>query len=1187
MKRILFSAFLVLFFGIQLFTQTTEHYLQITVNNRSDLEILTRMVSIDNINGNEVIAYANGKELEKLKTTHFKFVELEHPSVKASRAITMATTVAEMSNWDRYPTYSVYNQLMVKFTNDYPNLCKLDTVGTSISNRNILVLNISADINTPQPKPEVLFSSTIHGDETTGWILCLRLADYLLSNYGTNNRITNMLNSISIFIAPNTNPDGTYRPNDNSITNATRSNNNGADLNRDYPDPRIGQNTPWQKETKVMMDYAGTRNFILGINYHGGAEVANYPWDTWASYSKTHADNNWFYQISLQYANLAKANGPSDYFTSVHNSGVTNGGDWYVITGGRQDYMNYWHNCREITLEVSNTKMVQSEQLPNFWNYNREAMLAYIENANYGIRGIVTDTDGAPVNAKITVVGHDKDNSHVFSNPQFGNYYRMIQPGTYNLLFESYGYVSQTVTGVVAQQNNTTIVNVTMYKPTPCIISGVVVNAQTGFPEPNVKIEVKNTPITPIFTDETGNFSLEIVSGQYQIVFSKNSFANNIQSVVINNDIDDMMITLQLFDGIDFENNVVPSGFSFSGNMPWYITNTQSYEGARSIRSGNITHSQSSTMTYTFNAPTGGQVSFYAKVSSEANYDFLKFYIDNVEKGRWSGEVDWTEFSYDITAGNHTLRWTYEKDFSVSNGSDAAFVDLISVPKLNQNAVPYINPRSIKIDTEELTDESKIEMWNVGNSVMNYSVSVENQADNLWLSVTDNSGSLAANQNTNIMVMYDFNGLLSGLYVTNLLIDVIDSVIVIPVEINFIMQNGGFPLITPKSIDIETEEIIGEFVISMKNIGNEPFNYSIYIDDQTDNWLLFSDVQDVLESEQQEDFIFIYDFTDFLYGIYTAELKIDVIDSIITVPVSINYLEKLFGIPEITPLYIDIETEEVSGEFIVTMKNIGNEQFSYNFYIDEQTQNWLIFTDIQGILEPEQEQDFTFIYDFTEFLYGLYSAELKIDVNDSIIIVPVSINYLEKKVGIPLVTPLYIEIETEEIEGNFVVTMQNIGNKAFSYSAAIEPEHLGEWLWVTYPDSELEPGETMGFNLFYNFTSMDWNHLYIATLNIDVNDSIISIPISINYIENILLPNVNQFVIYPNPTSGELRITNYELKEIGEVQIFDVFGRNVYTPVETGRAPSLQMDISGLPAGIYFLRLQTEKGFTTHKIIKQ
>ncbi len=75
-----------------------------------------------------------------------------------------------------------------------------------------------------------------------------------------------------------------------------------------------------------------------------------------------------------------------------------------------------------------------------------------------------------------------------------------------------------------------------------------------------------------------------------------------------------------------------------------------------------------------------GDVAFYRKVSSESGSDYLKFYIDRVKQGEWSGEQDWVEVSYPVTAGIRTFEWTYSKDGSASNGDDTAWIDDIVFP---------------------------------------------------------------------------------------------------------------------------------------------------------------------------------------------------------------------------------------------------------------------------------------------------------------------------------------------------------------------------------------------------------------------------------------------------------------------------------------------------------------------------
>lgn len=124
----------------------------------------------------------------------------------------------------------------------------------------------------------------------------------------------------------------------------------------------------------------------------------------------------------------------------------------------------------------------------------------------------------------------------------------------------------------------------------------------------------------------------------------------------------------------------MPAGWTTNppgSNAPWTVATDSTHSGAYSLKSGVISHSQQSTLTHTatFNS---GTVSFARRVSSESSWDFLRFYIDGVQQGSWSGEVGWSVVSYPISAGTHELKWEYKKDDSVSSGSDAAWIDSYS-----------------------------------------------------------------------------------------------------------------------------------------------------------------------------------------------------------------------------------------------------------------------------------------------------------------------------------------------------------------------------------------------------------------------------------------------------------------------------------------------------------------------------
>ncbi len=124
--------------------------------------------------------------------------------------------------------------------------------------------------------------------------------------------------------------------------------------------------------------------------------------------------------------------------------------------------------------------------------------------------------------------------------------------------------------------------------------------------------------------------------------------------------------------------------WNFSGDANWITTNSNVYQGNYSAVNSDIDDSQSASLKITVDILTDGEISFYKKVSSEEFYDFLNFYIDGSEQDSWSGEVNWSQQTYNISAGEHTFKWTYEKDIYVSNGSDCAWLDNIVFPPFGE-----------------------------------------------------------------------------------------------------------------------------------------------------------------------------------------------------------------------------------------------------------------------------------------------------------------------------------------------------------------------------------------------------------------------------------------------------------------------------------------------------------------------
>jgi murein tripeptide amidase MpaA len=447
------------------FKQNVEVYFKFHFDSKDELNNLSKMISIDKVKEDTAFAYANEKQYNKFINAGYEIKILTAPG--KLMVPKMSDDPKSILDWNVYPTYDAYVAMMNQFAADYPDICQLVDAGNTVQGRKILFVKISDNVSQREAEPQFMFSSSMHGDETTGYVLMLRLIDTLLTSYGTDTRLTNLINNDEIWINPLANPDGTYHGGNGTVYGSTRYNANGVDINRNFPDPADGPHPDgnvWQPETIAMKTLAENNNFILSANFHGGSEVVNYPWDTW---SRLHPDNTWWMLISHLYADTAQTNSPSGYMSDF-NDGITNGYAWYRVAGGRQDFFTYFHHGREVTIEISNTKLVSASLLPAYWYYNKESFLDYMENTYYGIRGIVTDTSGNPVKSKIEIASHDFDNSEVYSDSITGAYYRMIASGTYALTFSADNYLPQTISNVQAINFQSTVLNVELIpNPTP------------------------------------------------------------------------------------------------------------------------------------------------------------------------------------------------------------------------------------------------------------------------------------------------------------------------------------------------------------------------------------------------------------------------------------------------------------------------------------------------------------------------------------------------------------------------------------------------------------------------------------------------------------------------------------------------------------------------------------------------
>ncbi|MFO7862956.1 MAG: T9SS type A sorting domain-containing protein [Salinivirgaceae bacterium] len=129
---------------------------------------------------------------------------------------------------------------------------------------------------------------------------------------------------------------------------------------------------------------------------------------------------------------------------------------------------------------------------------------------------------------------------------------------------------------------------------------------------------------------------------------------------------------------------------------PWVITES-AYEGAFAAKSGTNDDSQTSELSITMDITNEGELSFMYKVSSESGYDFLRFYIDGTQQDEWSGAGEWTEAVYTVGEGEHTFKWAYSKDGSMSSNDDCGYLDYIVFPPTGGSTNPDNNAPTMTI----------------------------------------------------------------------------------------------------------------------------------------------------------------------------------------------------------------------------------------------------------------------------------------------------------------------------------------------------------------------------------------------------------------------------------------------------------------------------------------------------------
>jgi carboxypeptidase D len=349
-----------------------------------------------------------------------------------------------------WPTFTQYENRMLALVTAHPDIVVRTSIGQSVQGRPLYCLKITDNPALEENEPEFKYTANHHGDETTGVEMTMRLAELLANSYGVDPPLTGLVNEMEIWICPIYNPDG--------YVSGSRYNANWEDLNRDFPDridDPVDNPAGREPETQAFMYFGYDHRFSMGANYHGGAQVLNYPWDSIDYPPAEYApDDQLFFDFGYGYTSRN-----SYLWNGGWDDGMTRGWEWYIIYGGMQDWAYYWHGEHHVTLEISDTKMPPFEQMNTYWEENRDAMIWWMQRARTGLSGLVLDAvDHTPLDATVTLTGWSVPPLNmILTDPQVGDYHRVIGEGTYTLTASAEGYISQSaVVNVISGTLTTT-----------------------------------------------------------------------------------------------------------------------------------------------------------------------------------------------------------------------------------------------------------------------------------------------------------------------------------------------------------------------------------------------------------------------------------------------------------------------------------------------------------------------------------------------------------------------------------------------------------------------------------------------------------------------------------------------------------------------------------------------------------
>ncbi len=316
-------------------------------------------------------------------------------------SVTTITSAREFPAGDEgYHSYSEVASEVAAVAAAHPDIVTRFSIGTSYRGRQLWAVKISDNVAIDEDEPEVMFDGGHHGNEHMGTEMALRVMHWLVDGYGSNARITDIVDTRETWIVFNVNPDGSeydikggryhnWRKNREPTSGSTAI---GTDLNRNYDyrwgsrgntstNPRAGTyhgpNAFSAPETRAMRDFLASRvidgrqQIRAALTFHEYGRLILWPY----GYTARNVPADMTVDDHSALARIAKRMAATNGYVPQQAS------DLYVSSGTSRDYMYGRYRIFVYTVELSPRGYLDDSRIASETGRNTEAVLYLLERA--------------------------------------------------------------------------------------------------------------------------------------------------------------------------------------------------------------------------------------------------------------------------------------------------------------------------------------------------------------------------------------------------------------------------------------------------------------------------------------------------------------------------------------------------------------------------------------------------------------------------------------------------------------------------------------------------------------------------------------------------------------------------------------------------------------------------------------